>query len=239
MPDERPTVTLNTAMTADGKIDTVARRGAVISSAHDLERVDRLRAYSDAIMVGGHTLLGDDPRLTVKSPLLRAERAARGLPENPIKVGIISRIEDPRTGSPTLRADSRFVNTGPARVVVFTTEQTDEAQVTRLRELGVEAFVMGERRVDLGAALRLLREMGVERLLVEGGGTLNAELLQQRLVDRLYLYVAPLIFGGASAPTLAGGEGLQREEAIRLQLRGVEKMEDGAVLLEYDVPGDR
>src|SRR5439155_22335586 len=122
MEGERPFVILNTAMTADGKIDTVARRGAVISSALDLERVDRLRAESDAIMVGGRTLLGEDPRLTVKSPVLRAERQGRGLGENPIKVGIVSRIEDPRAG-PTVRDDSRFVTTGPARRVGFATEQ--------------------------------------------------------------------------------------------------------------------
>jgi 2,5-diamino-6-(ribosylamino)-4(3H)-pyrimidinone 5'-phosphate reductase len=236
MSGERPFVVLNTAMTADGKIDTVARRGAVISSSNDLERVDRLRAESDAIMVGGHTLVGDDPRLTVKSPLLRAERVARGLPENPIKAGVITKLEDPGKGAATLLDSSRFITTGPARVVVFTTEQTGDAEIARMALLGVEVLVVGERRVDLPAALRLLREMGVERLLVEGGGTLNAELFRQRLVDEIYLYLAPLIFGGADAPTLAGGVGLQREEAIRLRLLDLEKMEDGAILLHYDVP---
>lgn len=61
-------VILNVAMTADGKTDTIARRGANISSESDKERVDRLRASSDAVMVGGHTLLGDDLRLVVRSP---------------------------------------------------------------------------------------------------------------------------------------------------------------------------
>jgi 2,5-diamino-6-(ribosylamino)-4(3H)-pyrimidinone 5'-phosphate reductase len=238
MSGERPFVVLNTAMTADGKIDTVARRGAVISSANDLERVDRLRAESDAIMVGGHTLVGDDPRLNVKSPLLRAARVARGLPENPIKAGVITKVEDPGSGAGTLLDTSRFITTGPARVVVFTTEQTDDVQIARMASLGVEVLVVGERRVDLPAALRLLREMGVGRLLVEGGGTLNAELFRQRLVDEIYLYIAPLIFGGVDAPTLAGGMGLQREEAIRLRLLDLEKMEDGAILLHYDVPRD-
>src|SRR5438067_2215611 len=105
-------------MTADGKIDTFERRSAAISSAQDWERVDRLRAESDAVMVGGHTLLGDDPRLTVKSPVLRAERRARGLYENPAKVTVISKIEDPRVG-PTLDEKSHFVSSGPARRVRF------------------------------------------------------------------------------------------------------------------------
>jgi 2,5-diamino-6-(ribosylamino)-4(3H)-pyrimidinone 5'-phosphate reductase len=60
----RPFVFINVAMTADGKIDTLARKGAAISSQRDKERVDQLRAESDAIMVGGRTLLDEDPKLT-------------------------------------------------------------------------------------------------------------------------------------------------------------------------------
>ena len=76
---DRPFVFINVAATADGKIDTYARRGATISSARDKERVDRLRADSDAIMIGGRTLHGDDPKLTVKSEALRLERRRKGL----------------------------------------------------------------------------------------------------------------------------------------------------------------
>ena len=137
---ERPFVILNVAVTADGKTDTVARRGAKISSPQDLARVDRLRAESDAIMVGGRTLLGDDPRLTVKSAELRAARRARGLTENPLKVGVVSKA--------TLRLDSRFLTVGPASVLLFTTQQTDPAQIARLRQAGADVHVLGETRVD-------------------------------------------------------------------------------------------
>jgi len=231
---ERPFVTLNAAMTADGKIDTVARRGAGISSERDWERVDRLRAASDAVMVGGHTLLGEDPRLLVKSPLLRAKRLARALDENPAKVGIISRLVHPAEG-PTLGADSRFVTAGPARRLVFTTEQTHPDQLARVRDLGVEMFVLGTRFVDLPAALHCLAELDIKRLLVEGGATLNAGLLRQGLVDEIYLYVAPLIFGGATALTLVDGEGLNRDTAIRLKLLDLETMDEGAVILHYQI----
>lgn len=224
---DRPYVMLNVAATVDGKTDTVARKGAAISSPLDLERVDRLRAECDAVMVGGRTLLGDDPRLTVKSAALRADRRARGLTENPIKVGIITNA--------TLNLDSRFLTVGPARVMIFTTRQTHPSQIERLRERGAQVFVMGESRVDLSAALAHLKQSGVDRLLVEGGGTLNMELLKAGCIDEISVYVAPLIFGGATAPTFADGAGLTSDQAIYLHLMSEEKDNSGGILLRYRI----
>jgi 2,5-diamino-6-(ribosylamino)-4(3H)-pyrimidinone 5'-phosphate reductase len=224
---DRPYVILNVAMTADGKTDTVARRGAAISSPQDRERVDHLRAASDAIMVGGRTISGDDPRLTVKSAALRAERLAGGLEENPVKVGVITNA--------SLPANSRFLTSGPARIMIFTTTQTDPVQIGRLFEQGVQVFVIGEQRVDLKGALKCLKEQGIHRLLVEGGGTLNEELLKQNLVDEISVYIAPLIFGGANAPTFASGAGLERQEAISLEQTRLEKFADGGIVVYYTV----
>ncbi|GER78644.1 MAG: dihydrofolate reductase family protein [Anaerolineales bacterium] len=221
----RPFVFINAAVTADGKIDTCERRGATISSARDKARVDRLRAGADAVMVGGKTLLEEDPRLTVKSEALRAERAARGLSPNPMKVGIVTNADE--------LPDGDFVNFGAARVVIFAAERTSKARVESLRLRGVEVYVHAAPRVDLVEALRVLRGLGVERLMVEGGGTLNFELLRLGLVDELTIYVAPMIFGGESAPTLADGVGLARGEAIPLKLVESEIHADGGVVLKY------
>src|SRR5262245_6931111 len=114
----RPYIFINIAMTADGKIDTFERKGAAISSQRDKERVDALRAESDAIMVGGKTLLDEDPKLTVKSEVLRANRVARGLSPNPIKVCIVTQAD--------ITPDSAFLNAGPAGIVIFTTRQTSK-----------------------------------------------------------------------------------------------------------------
>ncbi len=81
MTDDRPFVTINMAMTADGKTDTIARRGATISSSHDWARVDRLRAESDAVLVG----VGKRP------PLVRCP--ACGQPLHGAKIGEHSVIE--------------------------------------------------------------------------------------------------------------------------------------------------
>lgn len=221
----RPFVFINVAMTADGKIDTFERRGSAISSARDKDRVDRLRAESDAVMVGGKTLLDEDPKLTIKSEELRAERQAGGLPPNPIKVGVVTEAR--------LRPDSEFLNAGPANIVIFTTRWTSKHHVSLLKSRGVDVYVDDSEKVNLPKALETLKQIGVERLMVEGGATLNFELLRLGLVDEVSAYVAPMIFGGANAPTLAAGAGLERSEAIPLKLILAEAWEDGGVLLKY------
>ena len=215
-------------MTADGKIDTFERRGATISSKRDKERVDRLRAEADAIMVGGRTLLDENPKLTVKSAELRAAREARGLMSNPVKVGIVSNAD--------LEPASDFLTAGPARIVIFTTQKTSNKQLEFLRARGVEVFVHNTDRVNLPQALHTLKGLGIRRLMVEGGGTLNFELLRLSLVDEVTAYIAPMVFGGESAPTMAAGPGLVRSAAIPLKLVDVEAWEDGGVLLKYQIP---
>jgi len=222
----KPYVFINVATSADGKIDTFERRGAAISSATDKARVECLRAGADAIMVGGRTLLAEDPKLTVKSAQLRAERKAKGWSENPLKAGVVTNAQ--------IRLDSDFLNAGPARVVVFTTTQTSPQQIDALKSKDIEVFVLGEKRVDLYQTLETLAALGVKRLMVEGGSTLNFELLRLGLVDELTAYVAPMIFGGHKAPTMAAGDGLTRSAAIPLKLIESQVLdEDGGVLLRY------
>lgn len=221
----RPFVFINVAMTADGKIDTFQRKGSAISSPRDKERVDRLRANADAVMVGGRTLLDEDPRLTVKSETLRAERLVRRLAPNPMKVGVVTQAN--------LKSDSEFLNTGPASIVIFTTRQTSKRHLALLKARRVDVYVDEGRRVDLPKALATLKDLGIDRLMVEGGGRLNFELIRLGLVDEIYAFVAPMIFGGEQAPTMASGPGLERNAAIPLKLIEATRWEDGGVLLQY------
>jgi len=224
----RPFVFINVAMTADGKIDTVSRKGAKISSQQDKDRVDKLRAEADAILVGGKTLLDEDPKLTVKSNVLRAERIARGLTPNPIKVGVVSNANKVKTLS-------KFLHEGDAQVVIFTTPRTSKEELASLRSQNVEVFVHDGKRVDLSEMMQALHKLGIKRLMVEGGATLNFELVRLGLVDEVSAYVAPMIFGGENAPTLAAGVGLERSEAVPLKLIHMENWVDGGVLLHYKV----
>ncbi|MBI3152072.1 MAG: dihydrofolate reductase family protein [Chloroflexi bacterium] len=222
---DRPYTIINVAVTADGKIDTFERKGSAISSKRDKERVDEMRAAADGILVGGKTLLEEQPRLTVKSEALREGRIQRGLSPNPIKVGMATIADIP--------LDSDFIKAGPARVVIFTTSRTSIRQLETLRVQGVDVFVDDAPRVDLNKMMTTLKKIGVNHLMVEGGGTMNFELIRLGLVDELAMYIAPMIFGGVNSPTLADGPGIPRDAAIELKLMDVEKWEDGGVFLRY------
>lgn len=221
----RPYTFINVAITADGKMDSFERKGSAISSKQDKERVDQLRADADAVLIGGKTLLGEYPKLTVKSEALRESRVKRGMPPNPIKVGVVTSADIP--------LESDFIQAGPARVVIFTTSQTSSSHLETLRGGGIEVFVDESPRVDLKKMMGTLCEIGVKRLMVEGGGTINFELLRLGLIDELTIYIAPIILGGEHAPTLASGLGLARSEAIALKLTNVVSHRDGGILLNY------
>jgi 2,5-diamino-6-hydroxy-4-(5-phosphoribosylamino)pyrimidine 1'-reductase len=221
----RPHVILNVAVTADGKTDTVSRKGAAISSAEDLDRVDQLRASVDAIMVGGRTLLENDPRLIIRSKALQNDRIQRGLSPNPVKVGVITRA--------SIKSNSRFLTFGPAQIIIFTTRQTGQDDLIRLQKLGVRCFVLGDERVDLVEAMHQLWEEGIRRLLVEGGGILNSELLRLGFVDEISLFLSPVIFGGMDAPTFVDGQGFELDAVVKLTLTGLEQLPGGGIVLHY------
>ncbi len=219
----KPYVIINAAMSADGKIDTVERQGASISSAEDKRRVLELRAEVDAVMVGGHTLLKESPKLTVKLPELEKMRVATKGAPNPAKVGIVT-VAD-------LNPAGNFITAGPARRMIFTTSQTSHEQVNVLTDLGVEVFLCGEKRVDLVKALETLATLGITTVMLEGGGTLIAEFIRLGLADELRVYIAPKLFGGATAPTLVDGDGWPESAAKMLKLVDVRVMDEGGGLL--------
>ena len=221
----KPFVFINCAMSLDGKISTRERRQVKISNDADMERVDALRASADAVLVGMNTAVGDDPKLTVKSEKLRKERVKSGLPETPMKVAM-GRIDG-------LNLDSDFMGHGNAKIVLFASEDSDASKIEELKNRA-EIFVMPEKRPGPEKVVSVLASLGVKRLMVEGGGSINFEFLRAGLVDELYVAVAPRIFGGENAPTLADGDGFQEGKEVNLELIGEEKIGE-VLVLKYTV----
>uniref|UniRef100_UPI002FDBD909 dihydrofolate reductase family protein n=1 Tax=Streptomyces sp. IBSBF 2806 TaxID=2903529 RepID=UPI002FDBD909 len=213
-----PYVLLSAAVSLDGFLDDTTPERLLLSSPADFDRVDEVRASVDAILIGAGTIRADNPRLLVNSPQRRDARVAAGLPPYPLKVTV--------SGSGELDPRANFWHTGGAKAL-YTTDQGAE----RARALGIAADV-----VPLGPALdwrRLLEhlhdELGVRRLMVEGGGTIHTQLLRQGLADELQLVLAPLFVGDPGAPRLFGPGGYQ---GGRLRLVETRRIED-VVLTRY------
>jgi len=222
----RPYVVVNVAMSADGKLSTRERRQVKISGLQDFNRVDRLKAGSDAVMVGIGTVLADDPSLTVKGEECRQHRLDRGAGEHPIRIVVDSRARIPLSAS--------ILNKGPGQRIVAVTERADKKRIAALGEKAT-VIVTGKKEVDLAALMDELGTMGIQRIMVEGGGELIAGLIGAGLVDEIYTFVGNLVIGGRTAPTLADGEGfLQEEEFPRLTLIETRRIENG-VLLHWKV----
>jgi len=213
----KPFVFINIASSVDGKISDESRRQLKISCKEDFERVDKLRAESDAIMVGIGTVLADDPRLTVKSEELRRKRVEKGLPENPLRVVVDSRCRIP--------LDAKVLS-DDAETVVAVAKVANREKVERLKRRA-KVVVFGMNRVDLTALMRYLHEMGVRRVMVEGGATLNYGLLKEGLVDEIYVYYGNMIIGGANAPTVVDGSSFN--PPIELELISVERLGKGVL----------
>jgi 2,5-diamino-6-(ribosylamino)-4(3H)-pyrimidinone 5'-phosphate reductase len=218
-------VFVNAAMSADGKIATIERKQIKLSGKDDLDRRDELRASSDAIIVGIGTILSDNPSLTVKSEKRRRERMEKGKDENPIRV-----VVDSKARTPT---DSDLLKKGAGRRMIVVSKGAPKERVEALRGKA-EIIVAGEEEIDLKKMLDEFKKEGIERVMVEGGATLNWAFISEKLVDEIYVYVGNMIIGGATAPSIVDGEGFIEEEMPKLILIDAHRM-DGGLLLRWKV----
>lgn len=218
-----PYVILNAAMTLDGKIATHTG-SSNISGAEDLKRVHELRKQCDGIMVGIGTVLADDPRLTVHK--IDAKKT-----DNPVRVVVDSRLQTPH--------DARITNDDARTIIACANEYKDEIKSSEkyndFRKKGVSIFWSGDKRVDLKSLMIYLHEEGIEKLMLEGGSTLNFSMIKAGLIDEISICVAPMIAGGVNAKTFFDGEGFDTmDEAVRLELLDSYNL-DKDLILKYKV----
>jgi 2,5-diamino-6-(ribosylamino)-4(3H)-pyrimidinone 5'-phosphate reductase len=222
----RPCIVVNVAMSADGKLSTSERRQVKISGAEDFARVDQMKVGSDAVMVGIGTVLADDPSLTVKAAGARKERRNRGLDEHPVRVVVDSSARIPLTASVLTKGDGKRV--------VAVSKRADAKKIAALNNIAT-VIVAGDNEVDLPRVMDELGSMGIQRLMVEGGGTLIGALFRAGLVDECYSFIGNIIIGGKDAPTLADGIGCVKEsDFTRLALVEAQQIDDG-ILLHWNV----
>ena len=192
----RPFTQLKLAASLDGRIATSTGESRWITGERARAFVHRLRRECDAIAVGSRTVLTDDPDLTA--------RRGTHVVHRPIRIVVDSRL---RT-----RPDARLIDVKqPGSAWLLAARDAAPQRKRRLERAGARVIEVASRdaHLDLGSAWRKLGTLGVNELLVEGGGELGAALLRAGLVDRLYLILAPLLIGGDGRPVF-GPLGVER-----------------------------
>lgn len=217
---DRPYVLLKCAMSLDGYLDDTTDQRLLLSSPEDFARVDEQRALVDAILIGATTLRKDNPRLMVRSPVLRQRRLDDGLTETPVKVTIS------RTGD--LDAALPFFATGDCEKIVYV---ADSALAKTTERLGTAATVVAAGEpISLPQLLNDVSLRGVRSLMVEGGGTIHTQFLTLGLADELQVSVAPFFVGDGAAPPFVNDGIFPYNATQRMHLVEIGKYGDCALL---------
>ena len=221
--EKRPFVYVKFAMSLDGKIATFSGDSKWITGQKSRAEVHRLRSIVDAVMIGSNTARTDDPKLTA--------RAASGKPKSrqPLRI-----VVDTKASTPI---DSQmFREPGPS--LVATTSAASEDAIKNLMSVGAGIEVVRglENGVDLDSLLQKLGEKEITSILVEGGSIMIGSLLDARLVDKIVAFVAPVVIGGAGAPSPAAGVGTSHiTDALRLNDVETHQFGDDTMISGYPI----
>jgi diaminohydroxyphosphoribosylaminopyrimidine deaminase/5-amino-6-(5-phosphoribosylamino)uracil reductase len=199
--EQKPFVTMKAGSTLDGKIATHTADSKWITSAEARNDVHILRNENMAILVGVNTVIEDDPELTTRIPNGR----------NPIRIILDSTLRIP--------LDSKVVTDGQAETWIFTANKYNQDAKNNLEERGISIYpTSGIKQVDPNDVLRILGEKLVSSVLIEGGGSIHAAFLENQLVDKVEIYIAPKLVGGSQAPTFLEGTGVElMRDAVDLE----------------------
>jgi 2,5-diamino-6-hydroxy-4-(5-phosphoribosylamino)pyrimidine 1'-reductase len=208
-------------MSIDGKVAPKNRVGqtfAQFMTPQHKKLLHTIRAEADAIVVGIGTVLADDPALTV--------RDVNGA--NPLRVILDSKARTP--------LNAKVLCTDQAPTLIAVAQNASKTKIDALKAKNAEIFVSQDfDRVNLTALLQMLAARGIRRVFVEGGSEVRWSFFKENLVDELFVWVLPYVWGGKEAPTLVDGEGfLGAADAVPLTLTSSEVV-DGLLVLWFSV----
>ncbi|MDD5922420.1 MAG: bifunctional diaminohydroxyphosphoribosylaminopyrimidine deaminase/5-amino-6-(5-phosphoribosylamino)uracil reductase RibD [Eubacteriales bacterium] len=223
-----PFVTLKYAMTLDGKISTKTGKSKWITGPEARKKVHEIRGMHTGILAGIGTVLADNPFLTC--------RDADGL--NPVRIIADSHLRTPITSNivqDIKNADperSRFPRT------ILATTVDDDSRLEPYREMGCTILNVPmdkDGELDLPILMQKLGDLGIDSILLEGGGTLAWNMLREGFVQRICAFAAPKIFGGSSAKTPISGQGIDRPDEAWTLLNPEISIIGQDLLIEGDV----
>ena len=217
--EKRPFVLYKSAVTLDGKIATYTGKSKWISNEKAREEVHYLRHCMSGIMVGINTVIADNPMLNCRTEGLTS----------PVRIIVDSNLRIPTS--------SNIVQTaGKYRTIIATLQDEDSIKASLLKKMGAEILRVREYcgRVDLDSLMDNLGSMGIDSILIEGGGTLAFNAFKQGIVDKVIYYISPKIFGGISAKTSVEGDGFAEiSRCIKLKSMQAEMLDDNIRITAY------
>jgi len=192
-----PFVISKFAMSLDGKIATKTGDSRWISGEQSRRYVHTLRSQIDAIMVGVDTVIRDDPLLTARAGLVGGR-----VEKQPLKVIVDSKGRTPPTAK---------VFQVPGKTLVATTSGADPEKIKGLTGVGAEVVELPAKggMVSLEELLKLLGQRQIVSMMVEGGAAVFGSLFEDRLVDKVLVFVAPIVIGGHGAKNPVEGKGVE------------------------------
>jgi len=219
----RTTVTVNMAISVDGRINTRRREPFALGSEHDRRLMDVLRARADAVIVGAGTVRHDGHPMVIRYADLRAQRVALGLSPHPVNVVLSRRLDLP------LRR--KFFAVAHAQRIVVTTRLAPAASVRRLAS-AAEVIVLPSNTLAPARVVEALAARGLCRLLLEGGGEVHFAFAKAGIVDQWYVTVTPRLIGGTGAPSFLDGTGFLKRDHLQLELVSQRRVGD-EIFLRY------
>jgi diaminohydroxyphosphoribosylaminopyrimidine deaminase/5-amino-6-(5-phosphoribosylamino)uracil reductase len=197
-----PFIAVKMAMTLDGKTATASGHSQWITGEAARQHVHELRDQFDAVLVGVGTVLADNPQLTVRHISGR----------NPVRVVVDSQARTP--------LHSLLITDRAAHTIIAVSENAPSDRLEAYTNAGIEIvqLPLGKSGLDLRTLFYYLAQKGLASVLVEGGATINASIIQENLADRVFWFIAPKFVGGVRAPGPVGGTGAARlEDAAELE----------------------
>lgn len=224
-----PFITLKIAISLDGKMCTKTGDSRWITSDVSRKYVHEKRSRYNSILTGIGTVLTDDPLLTVRYGNNK---------KNPIRIVLDSELKIP--------LDSNLVKTtNKAKLIIVTTKHHNKKKGKEINELGAEIIIINENKnenielknkVNLTKLLKILGSREISSVLIEAGPTLSTSFLRQNLVDKLIVFIAPIIIGGSNSFQTIGDLGIEKMmDVIKINFSNIRRMGKDIFIEAYPV----
>jgi len=218
---KKPFVVAKMAASLDGKIATKKFSSRWISSSATREYIHLLRGEYDAIMIGINTLINDDPHLTIRHPNWERKHLTRVILDSHLRFPLRAKILD------TLPQ---------GKILVFTLPRFSSRKAEALRKRGAEVIPVPQykSRVDIKKVLKRLAAQQLASVLVEGGASLLTSMIEENLVDKIFVTISPKMIGGKEAPSFLQGKGINLiKDSLRLKRTRVFQIDEDIIVEGY------